>query len=163
MAVDVLNEEFPEDEPFDLKESDLDDLTHAEMLMLYTESANSIRFAKDRQWKSVGATLLTFIGLMFIAHYAENNVVLVKTVAFLSFLVSAAAIYILVLFQVWQNTEREKLREIAKVLSNLFVKVRTIKSSREANYHRYTLLFFMIISLLIGNAILIMNLQALYQ
>ncbi len=100
---------------------------------------------------------------MFIAHYAANNVALVKTVAFLSFLISAAAIYILVLFQVWQNTEREKLREIAKALSNLFVKVRTIKSSREANFHRYTLLFFMIISLLIGNTILIMNLQALYQ
>ena len=162
MAVDVVNEEH-EEQPFELIESDLDDLTHAEMLMLYTESANSVRFAKAQQWKSVGATLLVFVGLMTVAHLAKDNVVLVKTAAFVSFLFSVAAIYTLILYQAWQNTEREKLREIAKNLSNLFVKIRTIKSSREANVHRYTLFIFMALAILIGNAILIMNLQRLYQ
>ncbi|TQV78419.1 hypothetical protein [Denitrobaculum tricleocarpae] len=162
MAVDVVNDEFEEEE-FELQASDLDDLTHAELLMLYTESANSIRFAKAQQWKSVGATLLVFAGLMLVAHFAKTNIQLVKTAAFTSFLFSAAALYTLVLYQVWQNTEREKLREIAKALSNLFVKIRTIKSSREANYHRYTLLCFMAVAILLGNAILIMDLQAFYQ
>lgn len=162
MAVDVANDDF-EEEPFELKESDLDDLTHAEMLMLYAESADSIRFAKAQQWKSVGATLLVFAGLMLVAHFTKDNIVLVKTAAFTSFLFSVAAIYTLVLYQVWQNTEREKLREISKALSNLFIKIRTIKSSREANFHRYTLLCFMAIAILIGNAILIMDLQTLYQ
>ncbi len=162
MAVDVVNDEVEEEE-FELQASDLDDLTHAELLMLYTESANSIRFAKAQQWKSVGATLLVFAGLMLVAHFAKTNILLVKTAAFTSFLFSAAALYTLVLYQVWQNTEREKLREIARALSNLFVNIRTIKSSREANYHRYTLLCFMAIAILLGNAILIMDLQTFYQ
>jgi hypothetical protein len=152
-----------EEEPFELVESELDEATHAEMLMLYTESADSIRFAKAQQWKSVGATLLVFAGLVAVARLTKTDVSLVKTVAFLSFLVSAAAIYTLVLYQVWQNTEREKLREIAGNLSNLFVKIRTIKSTREANVHRYTLLIFMIGSILIGNVLLILDLQKLYQ
>ncbi len=162
MAADVVDNEL-EEEAFELEASDLDDLTHAEMLMLYTESADSIRFAKAQQWKSVGATLLVFAGLMLVAHFTKDNILLVKTTAFTSFVISAAALYTLVLYQVWQNTEREKLREIAKELSNLFVKIRTIKSSREANFHRYTLLCFMAIAILIGNAILIMDLQTIYR
>ena len=163
MAVEALSYESEEEEPFDLEASELDETTHAEMLMLYSESADSIRFAKAQQWKSVGATLLVFAGMITVAHFTAGDVMLVKMIAFMSFLVAAAAIYTLVLYQVWQNTEREKLREIAKSFSNLFVKIRTIKSSREANVHRYTLLIFMILSILIGNAILIMNLQGLYQ
>lgn len=163
MAVEALEFEADEEEPFELQETELDEATHAEMLMLYSESATSIRFAKAQQWKSVGATLLVFVGMMVVAHYTSADVLSVKIIVFLSFLVAAAAIYTLVLYQVWQNTEREKLREIAKVLSNLFVRIRTIKSRREANVHRYTLLAFMILSILIGNAILIMNLQRLYQ
>ena len=163
MAVAALDLETEEEEAFELQETELDEATHAEMLMLYSESADSIRFAKTQQWKSVGATLLIFAGMMAVAHLTAANVTLVKVIVVMSFLVSAAAIYALALYQAWQNTEREKLREIAKVFSNLFVKIRTIKSRREANVHRYTQLAFMILSILIGNAILIMNLQGLYQ
>ncbi|WP_282609973.1 hypothetical protein [Pelagibius sp. Alg239-R121] len=163
MAVEALEYEPAEEEPFALEASELDEASHAEMLMLYSESADSIRFAKAQQWKSVGATLLVFAGMITVARVTQSDILLIKTVAFLSFMVAAAAIYTLVLYQVWQNTEREKLREISKAFSNLFIKIRTIKSSREANVHRYTLLIFMIFSILIGNAILIMNLQGLYQ
>src|SRR3546814_16102620 len=90
--------------------SGLDDLTHAEMCMLYRESADAIRFAKAHQWKSLGATLLVFAGMMTLGRLVPDNATLTNLIVAVSFLSSSAVIYMLVLYQVWQNTEREKLR-----------------------------------------------------
>lgn len=143
--------------------SELDELTHAEMCMLYRESADSIRFAKAHQWKSLGATLLVFGGMIALAQLAPNNMTLVNLIIAVSFLSSAAVIYMLVLYQVWQNTEREKLRDIAGHFSSFSQFTRAIKSSREANVHRYTLLAFMIAATLIGNVLLVLSVSPLYR
>lgn len=39
--------------------STLDPATHDEMRMLYEKSTETMRFVKNHQWKTVGATLLT--------------------------------------------------------------------------------------------------------
>lgn len=143
--------------------SELDELTHAEMCMLYKESADSIRFAKAHQWKSLGATLLVFGGMIALVQLAPNNMTLVNLIIAVSFLSSAAVIYMLVLYQVWQNTEREKLRDISSHFSSFSQFTRAIKSSREANVHRYTLLIFMIAATLIGNALLVLSVSPLYR
>lgn len=143
--------------------SELDELTHAEMCMLYRESADSIRFAKAHQWKSLGATLLVFGGMIALAQLAPNNMTLVNLIIAVSFLSSAAVIYMLVLYQVWQNTEREKLRDIAGHFSSFSQFTRAIKSSREANVHRYTLLAFMIAATLIGNVLLVLSVSPIYR
>ena len=143
--------------------SELDDLTHAEMCMLYRESADSIRFAKAHQWKSLGATLLVFAGMIALARLAPGNATLTNLIMATSFLSSSAVIYMLVLYQVWQNTEREKLREIASHFSSFSQFTRAIKSSREANVHRYTLLGFMIIAILLGNLLLVLVVSPLYR
>src|SRR3546814_598950 len=111
--------------------SELDDLTHAEMCMLYRESADAIRFAKAHQWKSLGATLLVFAGMMTLGRLVPDNATLTNLIVAVSFLSSSAVIYMLVLYQVWQNTEREKLRDIAGHFSSLTQFTRAIKSSRE--------------------------------
>ncbi|MGF1629892.1 MAG: hypothetical protein ACFCUT_10505 [Kiloniellaceae bacterium] len=143
--------------------SELDELTHAEMCMLYRESADSIRFAKAHQWKSLGATLLVFAGMMALGRLDASNVTLTNLIIAFSFMSSSGVIYILVLYQVWQNTEREKLRDISSHFSSFSQFTRAIKSSREANVHRYTLLIFMIIAILIGNVLLVMTVSPLYR
>ncbi len=143
--------------------SELDDLTHAEMCMLYRESADSVRFAKAYQWKSLGATLLVFGGLVALAKLVPNNAAIVNLIIAVSFLCSSAVIYMLVLYQVWQNTEREKLRDIAGHFSSYTQFNRAIKSTREANVHRYTLLVFMVFAILLGNMLMVMVVSPLYH
>lgn len=143
--------------------SELDELTHAEMCMLYRESADSIRFAKAHQWKSLGAILLVFTGMIALARVTPNNAMLTNLVIAISFVSSSAVIYMLVLYQVWQNTEREKLRDIASHFSSFSQFTRAIKSSREANVHRYTLLAFMIIAILLSNLLLVLAVSPLYR
>src|SRR3546814_979199 len=66
--------------------SELDDLTHAEMCMLYRESADAIRFAKAHQWKSLGATLLVFAGMMTLGRLVPDNATLTNLIVAVSFL-----------------------------------------------------------------------------
>lgn len=143
--------------------SELDELTHAEMCMLYRESADSIRFAKAHQWKSLGATLLVFAGLIALSRLAPGNAGVTNLIVAISFVASSAVIYMMVLYQVWQNTEREKLRDIAGHFSSFSQFTRAIKSSREANVHRYTLLAFMVIAILLGNLLLVLTVSPLYR
>lgn len=143
--------------------SELDELTHAEMRMLYAESTESIRYAKTRQWRSLSGILLIFGGLMALSRFIENNAQMVNLIVAISFLCSAGAIYTLALYQAWQNTEREKLREIGGHLSSYSMSVRAVKSSREANVHRYTMLIFMIIAVLMANVMLVLFVSPLFN
>jgi hypothetical protein len=65
------------------------------------------------------------------------------------------AIYSLVIYQFWQNAEREKLNLIAERFSNLTRMIRGLVTERERNFHRYVLLFFMIASIVLANWLLI--------
>src|SRR3546814_3391608 len=75
----------------DVCSSDLQ--THAEMCMLYRESADSIRFAKAHQWKSLGATLVVFAGMVTLARLTPANATLTNLIIAISFLSSSAVIY----------------------------------------------------------------------
>src|SRR3546814_11864200 len=73
--------------------SELDDLTHAEMCMLYRESADSIRFAKAHQWKSLGATLVVFAGMVTLARLTPANATLTNLIIAIRFLSSSPVLY----------------------------------------------------------------------
>lgn len=150
---DALRNDLP-----DFESSTLDDLTHAEMRTLYRESADTIRFAKAQQWRSLGATLLIFGGLMIVAAYNGGNRNFVGALIAVSLLFSVGTIYALVIYQFWQNTERLKLRTISEGLSSLSRDIRALKPQLEANIFRYLLLAFMIITIVIGNAVMIADL-----
>jgi hypothetical protein len=111
----------------------------------------------------LGAILLVFAAMIFLARTVPGNTTLTNFLIAISFLSSSAVIYMLVLYQVWQNTEREKLRDIAGHFSSFSQFTRAIKSSREANVHRYTLLFFMIGAILLANVVLVMAVSPLYR
>jgi hypothetical protein len=66
------------------------------------------------------------------------------------FLATPGALFILIIYQFWQQTELAKLQTAGTHFSSLYRKIRGIKSSREANVHRYILLAFMIGIIVLG-------------
>jgi hypothetical protein len=139
--------------------SDLDDKTHAEMLMMYTECANSVRFAKSQQWTTTGGALAIFVLLGVLGEFGPHYGFFTQTIIVVSMLVSGATIYSLAIYQFWQQAERGKLNMIADRFSNVLRDVRAFLPPREANVHRYILLFFMLATILIANWLLILYLK----
>ena len=133
--------------------SELDESTHAELRLLYEESAQSVLFAKNHQWKTVGSTLVLFVVLILIGKVFGKSQEFVNNLQALVILATPASILVLIIYQFWQHTEHEKQAGIARDFSNLFREIRAIKSRLEANIHRYTLLMFMIVVEVIGAVI----------
>ena len=65
-------------------------------------------------------------------------------------LLTMGVIFTLIVYQFWQHTESLKINEINKHMSTLFKRVRRMKSFREANIHRYMLLVFMVVAIILG-------------
>ncbi len=126
---------------------------HAELLALYDESTATIRFAKNHQWKTVGSTLLTDGALIAIAKLIAADAGLARLLVALVILLTTGAIYALVLYQVWQYNEFQKIAVIEPAMSEAFRTVRRVKSRIEADIQRYTLLAFMIAVVLSGAAV----------
>jgi hypothetical protein len=139
--------------------SDLDEKTHAEMLMMYTECANSVRFAKSQQWTTTAGALSIFVALGILGEAGPHYGFLTTAIVVISMVVSGATIYSLAIFQFWQQAERGKLNMIADRFSNVLRDVRAYLPPREANIHRYILLFFMLATILTANWLLILYLQ----
>jgi hypothetical protein len=131
------------------------------MLMLYHEAVKTSRFGKLQQWRSMAIGLVAIFGLGVLgAHVAEDNF-LFRLVQFLAVLIGLAAIYLIVFYQYWQNTEREKLVRIMARLSNLARSLRDMSSGREASIRRFVVLGFMILVILGAVALTIAYLQQL--
>jgi len=161
MADDTENLE--EEARFEIEPSELDDATHAESLILYRDSQDNIRFAKSLQWKTLGGALAIFALLGFAGLNGATQEGHLKTLIVTSWAISAGVIYAICILQSWQNTEREKPRRIVGEFSNMFRAVYRFKSRTEANIHRYILLSFMAITMLLGNYVLAKLLTPLFD
>ena len=139
-----------EEDAVELEPSHLDDKTHAELRMLYAESTETLRFVKTHQWKTVGATLLTYIGLIFIAGWTKAGPDMANKLMAITILLATAVIFTLVIYQFWMHNEMSKIDSLNPHMSNLFRDVRAVKSRREGNVHRYTLLLFMTVVVTLG-------------
>ena len=135
---------------FENNPSNLDDLTHAEIQMLYAESTKTLRFVKTLQWKTVGAKLLIDLALIMIAVSVNADQKLINVFMAITLLITAATILVLVFYQFWMHNEMRKINRMESQLSSLFKSIRAMKSSKEGNIHRYTLLSFMAISIILG-------------
>ncbi|MBI2256553.1 MAG: hypothetical protein HYU58_18165 [Proteobacteria bacterium] len=144
-----------ETERLTVEPSDLDELTHAEMLELYRSSSDTIRFAKHQQWGTLLSSFGLFVLLGLTGDYAAKTGFLFKLCIIISLVLSVGAIYSLVIYQFWQNAEREKMNLIAERFSNLTRMIRGLVTERERNFHRYVLLFFMVASIVLANWLLI--------
>lgn len=126
-----------------LTASEVDELTHAELLCLYRDSEENIRFSKLLQWRTTGGTLAIYLLFALMAfYYAEANV-MTKILIILSFLVGSISMSMLAVFQSWQGIEREKIKLILSRLSSLAREIYNTKPRRMANIERYSLFFFM--------------------
>ena len=139
--------------------SDLDEKTHAEMLMMYSECANSVRFAKSQQWTTTGGALAIFAMLGVLGELGPHYGFMTQAIIIISMIVSGGSIYSLAIFQFWQQAERGKLNMISERFSNVLRDVRAYLPPREANVHRYILLFFMLAVILTANWLLILYLK----
>jgi hypothetical protein len=141
--------------------SELDERTHAEMLMLYHEAVKTSRFGKVQQWRSMAIGVASIFGLGVLgAHVAEDDF-LFRLAQFLAVLIGLAAVYLIVFYQFWQNTERDKLIRIMSRLSNLSRSIRGMSSAREASLRRFVTLGFMILVIVGAVALMIVYLQQL--
>lgn len=134
----------------DVSASSLDELTHKELRMLYEESTETMRFVKNHQWKTIGATLLTYLGLIFIAGFVKADPVLTNKLMAVVILLASAVIVTLGIYQFWMHSELTKINAMQPYLSSLFTGIRALKSKRESDIHRYTLLIFMIVIVVLG-------------
>lgn len=141
--------------------SELDERTHAEMLMLYHEAVKTSRFGKLQQWRSLAIGLFAIFGLGVFGAHVPKGEFLFRLAEFLAVVVALAAIYLIVFYQFWQNTEREKLVRIMARFSNLSRSIRDMSSGREASLRRFIILGFMVLAILGAVALMIVYLQQL--
>lgn len=134
----------------DVVPSALDDNTHAEVRALYVESTETMRFVKTHQWRTVGATLMVFLALIFIAGFVDADEALTQKLMGITILMTTSVIFTLIIYQFWMHNEARKLDAMGEHMSSVFREIRAIKSRREGNLHRYTLLVFMIVSVTVG-------------
>ncbi len=137
-------------EPFVNEPSDLDELTHAELRLMYENAASSILFAKNIQWRSVGAALLVFAACIAIAVFTSADKSFANLLSLMTILLTIGVIFVLIMYQFWQYNEISRMNEIEKHFSTLYNSIRAVKSRREGTAHRYTLLTFMIIVVVLG-------------
>ena len=127
-----------------------DGTVHAEVRMLYAESTDTLRFVKNHQWKTVGATLLTFAGIIAVAVAVDANRALSGKLLAITYLMAAAVILTLLMYQFWMHNELAKIDHMGHYFSSAFQDIRRIKSRRESNLHRYTLLMFQCVVVVLG-------------
>ena len=134
----------------ELVASEVDELTHAELLCLYKDSEENIRFSKLLQWRTTGGTLAIFLLFAFMAFYYEEASYMTKILIILSFLIGSISMSMLAIFQSWQGIERRKIRLVIRKLSSLTREIYNTKSRRMANIERYSLYCVMCCAILTG-------------
>ena len=153
----------PEPTPFVNEPSDLDEATHRELELLHGEAAKAILFAKSIQWRTVGATLLVYGALIAIATMTDAAARLVDVMKIVSILLACGAIFVLMMYQFWQVNEINRINAIDRHFSTLFLRISRLKSRREGNFHRYTILMFMIVAVILGLVVLIFGIDQVAQ
>jgi len=129
--------------------STLDELTHQECRTLYREAVENVLFAKRQQWRILEYVTALSLAFMAIGIISPLGARITGFVAVFLLCVSFFAMLVLVLLQHWQNREQAKLRRLGEAFSSFSQKTRDLKSQVVSDVHRYTILFFMELYLLI--------------
>jgi len=140
----------PEKEAFVNEPSSLDESTHRELELMHREASEAILFAKSIQWRSVGATLLVYGAFIAIAVFTEAGTKFGDVMKIMSILLACGVIFVLVMYQFWQINEINRINAIDRHFSTLYLRISRLKSRREGNFHRYTILIFMILAVILG-------------
>lgn len=131
------------------KPSTLDALSHGECQTLYAEAAGNILFAKRQQWRILEYVTVLALAFMAVGIASQLGSRITGFLAVFTLVVAFFAMMVLVLLQHWQNREQAKLRRISESFSSFNKGTRELKSQTVSDVHRYTILFFMEVYLLI--------------
>lgn len=149
------------EEPKETVPSELDEMTHREVGLIYEDTTRTILFAKGIQWKAVASSLIMFVVVIALVKYISNDPAYIKTLKIAVIFTSMAAIFLLMIFQMWQHTELQKILSIEALFSSVFRDIRERKSKLEASVHRYVILSFMVGTVLLGGYVAIISLDRL--
>lgn len=149
----INDDDDASEEQFENEPSSYDELTHSEMRLLYEDSTRTIRFAKYLQWWTLGSTLVVDGAFLGIAKLVSADIDYANKLTAMIIVLTVAVIATLIIYQFWQHTEFLKIEKISKGFSAAFREVRLTKSNLEANIHRYLLLLFMIMTVIIGSIV----------
>jgi hypothetical protein len=149
----------PEREAFVNEPSSLDETTHRELELMHRESSDAILFAKSIQWRSVGASLLVFGALIAIAVATEAGTKFIDVLKIVTIVLACGVIFVLAMYQFWQVNEINKINAIDRHFSTLYLRISRIKSRREGNVHRYTILLFMIFAVILGVIVVMFGIE----
>lgn len=140
-------------EAVEFQESPLDEKSHAECLKLYDESTITMRYAKSQQWRTLAFVSIVYSALLLLSYTQLATPEMIPMLIIISFVLSAAGISAVFIFQMWQSTEMRKLDYISHQMSDMFRETRALKSTFEANVQRYAILFFMVAFIITANAL----------
>ncbi len=143
--------------------SEVDERTHAELLCMYQDSEQNIRFSKLIQWRMTAAALAIFVLFALLAQSYSTNGNMTKILVIFTCLVWAISICILIIFQMWQGTERGKIQLITSRLSSLAREVHNRKLKLAADIERYMLLSFMCCAVFTGGFLTLSRLMGWFS
>ncbi len=151
--------EAPKPEPFVNEPSSLDETTHAEMRLMHETASEAILFAKNIQWRSVGSALAVYGAFIAIAVFTSADKAFIDLLKIVAIVLACGAVFVLAMYQFWQVNEINKLNAIDRHFSTLYLRISRIKSRREGNLHRYTILMFMIAAVILGVVVVILGMD----
>ena len=132
-----------EERPFENTPTELDDLTHHELSLMFERSTEAVLFAKNIQWRTVGSSLIVMAVFITLVMFGKPSDELANILGVATIVLAGGVIFVLTLYQSWQYNEISRIVELEKNFSTLYRKIRDVKSRREGNFHRYTLLLIM--------------------
>ncbi|NQW11151.1 MAG: hypothetical protein HQ481_14895 [Alphaproteobacteria bacterium] len=149
-TVDTADNDPPNDplNPSENEPSELDDLTHAELLAIYRDASDNIRFAKDQMWRTVlyftlGAIAVTSYGVMTQWDDPKLTFYLLVIV----WIFSIASVLIVLSLQWWQAAEHAKINYVTSKWSTFATAARHRKSKLMSDVQRYGMLVSMLLYL----------------
>jgi len=144
----MANQEIDPEVEFEHEPSQLDEMSHNELGLVYNDATRTIIFAKGIQWRAVASTMIIFFVLGAAPHIVPITEDFTSLLKIGVIIFAMAAVFMLIVFQLWQHTEGQKIAAIELQYSNTFRMVRRKKWKLEADIHRYAILILMTASIL---------------
>ncbi len=124
----------------------LDDLTHAEFLTLWRQSAENIRYAKSMQWSVlVYFTAICAIAVTIGVYLRWGDPTLIGFLFYLTWFFSISSVIMLISLQSWQAGEQRRIDFVTSKLASWTRKTLGIRSRLAGDFQRYAILGLMIL------------------
>lgn len=119
--------------------------TRRELVALYTDASENIRFAKSQQWQTLVYFSALCVGVVAVGVWLRwGDVSLIAFLFYMLWLFSIATIGVILMLQSWQSSEAKKQAYIRGHLGEVTRTALAQKSRSAGDVHRYVMLAFML-------------------